>query len=143
MVNFPFQKTENREVYQYHEVFASVLASYYNLRKELEGKRTAGMENEKIAEIISLLRTSTIYAVQIRRKNKANRDLPSETCEIVKWYQDRENEYKEKLKNSGIKFGYIDALFSLMVEKQNIAGLTANTYQDFGSKMDAIVEKIE
>lgn len=117
---------EEAQVPYYHQVFSSLLATYFNLKKEIDSQPQPKILNEKKKEVISILRSAYGYAVQLKRNTPENLNIPKEPEKLVKYIDER----LEYLKNNCTD--YIEAFFFETTQKMELAGLTAN-YSLIGS----------
>ncbi|MEO0132703.1 MAG: hypothetical protein ABIK73_07235 [candidate division WOR-3 bacterium] len=117
---------EEAQIPLYHQVFSSLLANYFNLKKEIDAGVNRDLANERKKEVLSLLRSAYGYAVQLKRNTPENIKIPKEPEKLVKHIDERIEYYK---KNSS---DYIEAFFFETTQKMELAGLTAN-YTQTGS----------
>jgi len=132
-----------KNLYEYHNVFANALAVYLNLRKETESETFSGGKSAEIKrrEALSILESCTLYAITLKRNDLENKDIPThDPLELALWYK----EYKEELKKKGLDdTTMLATLYNLMVRKQEVAGLTANSEKTMTSRMNMLISQVE
>lgn len=131
----------SKNLYEYHSVFASTLAAYIELKKQIDGGKLANaLTQTRYEEARSLLRSNLIYAIMLKRKDVENEGIPEEECGLISWLTAKEREYKGKGLN---EMEVLEALYALMVRKQEVAGLTANSEKSYTSKMNMLISQVE
>jgi hypothetical protein len=136
---------KDRQMLEYHSVFASNLAIYMNIRKELETGASGSMAStlaSKKREALSIIRSNTLYAIILKRNDVENNDIPTtaDMVDLIKWYNQLEKNVAKQLPDN---HDALDAMYSIMVRKQEVAGLTANSEKTMTSKMNMLISNVE
>lgn len=128
--------------FTYHDVFASALATYFNLRKELEASRIGGnaYTASKVAEALAVLSSCLLYAVILRRNAPENTNIPKGHIELAKWAGTKFEECRQTCKNDNLA---LDCYYALTIEKMDAAGLVATNERNFGERAPTLEEKLE
>ena len=95
----------------------------------------------KRREAKSILFSNIIYAIQLKRNELENMETKDMSePELVIWLTKKEDEYRK----AGLSANQVvDALYALMVRKQEVAGLTANSEKTMTSKMNMLISQVE
>ena len=136
------QLDPSKNLFEYHSVFAASLAVYLNLRKELETtseKTPSNSITPKRKECLSILKSNIIYAIMLKQKDVENEGIPDGYAELIQWLDDKEDEFRA----AGLGENQIvDAMFAMMVKKQEVAGLTASSEKSMVSKMNMLISQV-
>lgn len=125
----------DKNLFDYHAVFAASLAAYLNLKKDVDSNQKGlNIETQKV-EALSILRSNILYAVALKINDAANSEIKNKTpLGIYRWVKNKESEFLEAV--GGRSSEMLDVFFLLMVEKQEIAGLTATSDRHMTSRMN-------
>lgn len=137
-----YQHDKDKNLYEYHAVFASTLATYYNIRKELETSvNDIRVIENKRKELKAIIRSNLIYAIMLKRLDVENQDIPTDNeVTLITWLNEKEEEYNRlELRPNEV----IEALFALMVRKQEVAGLTAFSEKNLTSRMNMLIAAVD
>lgn len=137
------QLDASRNLFEYHSVFATTLAIYLNLRKELDsndGKSMSSTTASKRKEALSIIKSNLIYAIMLKRKDIENAEIPTDDYpKFIRWIEEQENSFR--IAGMG-ENDVIDAMFAMMVRKQEVAGLTANSEKSMVSRMNMLINEV-
>lgn len=126
---------ETQQNLNYHFVFSSILANYFNLKKDIDSGTNAKLAEHKKQEVISLLRSAYGYAIQLKRNAPENADIPKEPEKLVHYIDKRIEKLKKETSD------YIEAFFFETAQKMEIAGLTPIAETVGNSYMDLIMSE--
>ena len=129
---------KSKNLFEYHAVFASALSIYLNLRKEVESSKSFDIDVKR-REAKAILRSNTLYAIVLKRNDVENDGIPKDELGIVVWYNNRVKE----IETATDATTSLDVLYSLMVRKQEVAGLTANSEKSYTSRMNMLIGEVE
>ena len=130
---------KSKNLFEYHSVFASTLAIYLNIRKEIESSKSFDVAAKR-KEALAILRSNTLYAIVLKRNDVENEGIPTDETGLLKWYAQKEEQVKKAASSPD---DALDTLFCLMVRKQEVAGLTANSEKSYTSKMNMLISQVE
>jgi len=92
-----YELDKDKQLFEYHNVFATGLAVYINLRKDIDASITTvdtHLKNAKRNEAIALLKSNLIYAIMLKRNEHQNRDIPTKNyVDLINWIEDKMDEF--------------------------------------------------